>query len=1027
MKRILAFLLIGITGFGFGQNSAGLVFEKTFGGSDHDTGCGLIQTADGDFVLVGRSKSVEIIDEINNPGATDAWIIKLDENAEMIWEKSIGGSGSEFGDQIIETDDFGYLFQGMTWTNDGTMPDNHGGIDGYLVKMDVDGEILWQRCYGGTSTDQFRNISPTNDGNFIAVGIVCSNDGDLTGITGAPINGDCDAWVMKLDPLGNIIWQKSLGGSLGEDGYNIIQTIDGGYLFTGSTKSNDGDVSFNNGSDDVWIVKLDEFGNIIWEKTFGGSANDVGSTSIQNTFGDFVVVATTYSNDGDISMNNGVQDAWLICINSDGDLLWERTYGGSFGDAFASIISSGDQGYLLSGNTYSNDGDVSGNNGTSDAWIVEIDALGNILNQLCVGGSEADNVGGIGSLIQTEDDQFAILGSSKSDDGGVSFNQGGYDYWFFKLNNHNIRGRVYNDLSEDCIQNTNEIGIYHQGVPLIIDPGNILVTSTLNGIWSIDSLPIGTYTVTIDTTTSWRTTCPPMQTFTVTDPNGFTQGPDFGMVNTNPCTDPDVSIFAPSLRRCFSDRIVYVSACNQVTATDPLDSSYVDVELDPLLTVDAASLPYTELGDNIFRFETGDIYPGQCVNFTLSTSVSCDAINGQTLCVEATLYPAEDCIFDSIPSDPITNDGIGGTLDGLPSPCTIPWDTSSLSVKGYCDNDTVYFIITNAGLDMQCYSPLWLTVDGVVTDTDSLQLQSLESVIYSYPGTGQTFILNVSQHPLHPGNSAPNAHVELCGDSTNWSSGIVNQFPHDDADPDVDIYCGEVTAPYDPNDKTGYPLGQTEDYYIQPNQQLQYVIRFQNVGTDTAFTVVVRDTLDIDLNIFTVTPGVSSYPYTFKMYGPRVLEWTFEGIQLPDSTTNAEGSNGFLTFHVDQVPDLEPGTVINNDADIYFDFELPITTNTTVHTIFEGFVDVFDPTVSIENYIEGEKIDIYPNPTTNLINVQSETGLNNRFKIYDQQGREVMNGQLNGKNTEISLGKLSRGTYTIHIDGNYQPAVIIKQ
>ena len=377
--------------------------------------------------------------------------------------------------------------------------------------------------------------------------------------------------------------------------------------------------------------------------------------------------------------------------------------------------------------------------------------------------------------------------------------------------------------------------------------------------------------------------------------------------------------------------------------------------------VDGASLPYTDLGNNTFRFETGDIYPGQCVNFTLSTTVSCDAQNGQTLCMDATLYPAEDCIFDSIPSDPITNDGIGGTLDGLPGPCTLPWDKSSLQVDGWCQGDSVYFSVTNTGDfgdgDMECYSPVWLTVDGVVTDTDSLQIQGGETVIYSYPASGQTFFLNAEQHPLHPGNSHPNAHVELCGDSTNWTPGVVNQFPQDDADPDVDIYCGQVTAPVDPNDKTGYPLGQTEEYYIQPNQQLQYVIRFQNVGTDTAFTVVVRDTLDIDLNIFTVTPGVASHPYTFKMYGPRVLEWTFEDIQLPDSTTNSEGSNGFLTFHVDQVPDLAPGTVINNDADIYFDFELPITTNTTVHKIFEGFVEVcesFDTIFTVEqcnNYL----------------------------------------------------------------------------
>jgi uncharacterized repeat protein (TIGR01451 family) len=584
---------------------------------------------------------------------------------------------------------------------------------------------------------------------------------------------------------------------------------------------------------------------------------------------------------------------------------------------------------------------------------------------------------------------------------------------------------VYNDLNESCTQQSSEFPI--AGVEMTINPGNFVGVTGFTGTAVFPDLPDGNYVVTVDTTNlNWSTDCPITQDFSII--NNTSDGACFGLINDNPCTDPDVSIFAPSLRRCFSDGLVYVLACNQLTATGILDSSYVDVELDPLLTVNSASLPYTDLGNNTFRFETGDIYPGQCVNFTLSTTLSCDAIEGQTLCMDATLYPAEDCIFDTIPSDPVTNNGIGGTLDGLPEPCTLPWDQSSLEVEGWCQGDSVYFSVTNTGDlgggDMECYSPVWLTVDGVVTDTDSLQIQGGETVIYSYPASGQTFILNASQHPLHPGNSAPNAHVELCGDSTNWTPGIINQFPQDDADPDVDIYCGQVTAPFDPNDKTGYPLGQTEEYYIQPNQQLQYVIRFQNVGTDTAFTVVVRDTLDIDLNIFTVTPGVASHPYTFKMYGPRVLEWTFEDIQLPDSTTNSEGSNGFLTFHVDQVPDLAPGTVINNDADIYFDFELPITTNTTVHKIFEGFVEV----LNIEDLtIEGKEIFMYPNPTTNLITIQSESVLNNKFKIYDQQGREVMNGKLTGKNTEVSLGTLSRGTYTIQVDGNYKPAVIIKQ
>jgi uncharacterized repeat protein (TIGR01451 family) len=385
--------------------------------------------------------------------------------------------------------------------------------------------------------------------------------------------------------------------------------------------------------------------------------------------------------------------------------------------------------------------------------------------------------------------------------------------------------------------------------------------------------------------------------------------------------------------------------------------------------------------------------------------------------------------LDNSPSDPIGDNGSGGTLNGFPLPCTLPWDQSSLSVDGWCQGDSIYFSITNTGQpgggDMECYSPMWITVDGVLTYSDSILIPGGETIILTYAANGQTWILNAEQHPMHPGNSHPNAHVEACGDSTNWTPEIVNDFPLDDADPTVDIYCGIVTGSYDPNDKIGYPIGQTDQNYIQPNQQLQYVIRFQNTGTDTAFTIVIRDTLDIDLNIFTVTPGVASHPYEFKMYGPRVLEWTFNNINLPDSSTNQIGSNGFATFHVEQVPNLAPGVEIMNNAGIYFDFNDPIITNTTIHRIFEGFVESVLQVDNLDS--KSENILIYPNPTNYCITISGEQNLNQSFSIYDQMGREVFKGKLNGLNTEVNLSTLSKGIYTLKIEGNYKPAQIVKE
>ena len=591
-------------------------------------------------------------------------------------------------------------------------------------------------------------------------------------------------------------------------------------------------------------------------------------------------------------------------------------------------------------------------------------------------------------------------------------------------------GLVFYDYNENCAKDYLDFGV--ENVLVTIQPGNYVSSTNQGGFWVVDTLPYGNYTITIDTTNLyWDLTCPITQNFTIDANNQF--APNFGLVDFNPCTDPDVSIYAPFLRPCLPNQMIYVSACNQPTATGILNSSYVDVELDPLISITSSSLPYIPQGNNIYRFQTGDIYPDQCVNFNISTNISsptlsCAGLLGLTLCMEANLFPVQSCALDTVPSDPVINDGTGGTLNGFPQPCTLPWDQSSLSVDGWCANDSIYFTITNTGEpgggDMECYSPMWITVDGVVTYTDSILITGGQTITLVYPGDGATWILNAEQHPLHPGNSHPNAHVEACGDTTNWNPDDVNDFPQDDADPVVDIYCGVVTGSYDPNDKTGYPIGQTNQKYIQPNQQLQYVIRFQNTGTDTAFTVVIRDTLDTDLNIFTVTSGVSSHQYDFRMYGPRVLEWTFNNILLPDSTTNSDGSNGFVTFHVDQVPNLAPGTEITNDADIYFDFNDPITTNTTMHRIYEGFVSV----LNLEELTQkGKSLLVYPNPTSNSITIKGKEDMHQNFKIFDQMGREVYKGKLNGITTDVYLTNLSKGIYTLKIDGNYKPAQIVKE
>lgn len=591
---------------------------------------------------------------------------------------------------------------------------------------------------------------------------------------------------------------------------------------------------------------------------------------------------------------------------------------------------------------------------------------------------------------------------------------------------------VFNDLDQNCVVDNGEYGI--EGVMLFLSPGNEIFTTSSGGYSFINGLPDGNYTLTVDTTNlNWAQTCSNSIDFTVSD-GLYSQSLFFGFVSENPCASPDVSIFMPTMRTCTGDQLIYVMACNEVTATGILSDSYIEIQFPQYINPTSASLPYTDLGNGLFQFQTGDILPGECVYFNLNAFVSCSAPIGLTQCLEARLYPVSPCVLDSVPSTPITGNGtttvFGTELNGFPVPCITPWDQSSLSVDGWCQNDSTYFTITNTGDpidgDMECYSPLWITIDGVLTYSDSILIAGGETITLIFPGDGQTWQLNAAQHPLHPGNSNPNAVVEACGgDLTNWTPGGVDDLPADDADPINDIYCGQIMNGFDPNDKTVVPNGITEEHFVQPNQQMQYYIRFQNTGNDLAYNIVIRDTLDEDLNIFTVVPGVASHPYTFRIYGPRVLEWTFENINLPDSTSNEPESHGFVTFHVDQNYMLSAGTQITNSADIYFDFNDPVITNETWNTIYYGFPAVTETPILLTE--DDLKILVYPNPAKETIHFVQEKKAAKTYTVYDLQGKMIESGNLNGTDTEIQIHKLTKGMYLLKLDAFSEPVRFMKE
>jgi hypothetical protein len=263
-----------------------------------------------------------------------------------------------------------------------------------------------QTTLGGTGDDIEQRILPIGDGSFIVIGGTNSTDGNFR----VPAANGGDAFIAKYNHLKQLEWTKTFGGT-GDDFFNDInQTCDGGYIAVGYTSSNDGDVSGNHGNYDVWVVKLSESGNIQWQKCLGGSAFEFGDAGIQTFYGGYTIVSSTFSDDGDVSGNHGQFDAWVVQLSPAGKQLYQRCYGGS-GNEFVNFMVSSDWGsFIFEGPTTSNDGDVSGNHGGTDAWIVKINALGKIIWQKTVGDTTEDNPSP--NIAKTTDGNIVIDGYS---------------------------------------------------------------------------------------------------------------------------------------------------------------------------------------------------------------------------------------------------------------------------------------------------------------------------------------------------------------------------------------------------------------------------------------------------------------------------------------------------------------------------------------------------------------------------------------------------------------------------------------
>ncbi|HRG84849.1 MAG TPA: MopE-related protein [Chitinophagales bacterium] len=403
-------------------------WSKSFGGSNQEDLSAIVQCLDDGYAAIGGTYSNDL-DVIGQHGNQDIWLIKLDELGVLTWSKCYGGTNSDYGYDIIQTKDTGFAIIGNTFSNSGDITENKGLNDVWIIKTDSMGNMQWQKTYGGSSADIGRSIEQTLDGGYIFSGYTASEDFDVTSN-----NGFSDYWVVKIDSVGGIQWQRTYGGSSVDQSRSIISTSENEYIVVGYSKSSDYDVTENKGEWDYWVLKLNNSGDIIWEKSFGGTNfEEAVSVDLLNN-GNIVVGGYTQSSDGDIiDYRGGLYDYWILCLDTAGNSIWRKCFGGSKTDICSSVSISTDNKILLNGYSGSDDLDVSGHHGElvySDFWVVNLDSNGLLQWEKSLGGTLSDQGN---TIINTNDNSLVVAGWAESIDGDLALNYGFWDSWVIKL------------------------------------------------------------------------------------------------------------------------------------------------------------------------------------------------------------------------------------------------------------------------------------------------------------------------------------------------------------------------------------------------------------------------------------------------------------------------------------------------------------------------------------------------------------------------------------------------------------------
>jgi fimbrial isopeptide formation D2 family protein len=818
----------------------------------------------------------------------------------MKWQKKLGGSNVEWSigkSSLVDRDGL-YLIGGSNSSKDGDVTGNHTGTNGqaskdiWVVKLDTQRNIIWSASLGGSSVEEFGSLQLAHDSGYIVTGVSNSNDGNVTGNHG----GGGDAWVVRLGNRGNVIWQKCLGGSAYDLG-KYISPIADGYIFLGESLSTNGDLTGGHGNYDIWVVKLDKSGNIIWQKSLGGSKEEHASVIKQTTDGGYIITGTTSSNDGDV------------------------------------------QGLHETDSLHGSDRDI---------WVVKLDRNGSIEWQKCLGGSNEDHAS---DIELTATGGYIVIGSTKSDDGDITgFHSGdtippiATDAWVVSLSltgalewQKCLGGKKSDELFDlqilpdqtfiavgETYSNDGDVSFLNGVLPdcWLVNFNNI----NGNIIWEKTfGTTVEEHGITLSLTNSgniviggYRTATPwlDMWLFEVGSINTIA-GRVFYDANSDGIQNNGESSF---------DKVTIRSGKNGDTTSAIPRNGYYTMDVDTG-TFSTKAIPYNNY-------------------YTIVPGTKSSTFNGyfNTDSVHFAVQPIPGIRDVNISLVPVTPSRPGFNVQYNLLYKNVGTNTVS---TGYIQ------LIKDRRLNLTGAVPSATTVSGDTIKWDYSNLApNSEAAI--------TLIFSVG--------TVPTANLGDTLKSVAW----INQDGVDVTPIDDTITLKQIVrGSFDPNDKTEANAGIITPAQVSGGEYLNYTIRFQNTGTDTAYNITVRDTLENRLDWNTIQMISASHAYQLSIEDGNKLTWQFNNIKLPYTEPD---SHGYIAYRIKPKPTVPAGDTIKNTAGIYFDYNLPVTTNTEKTIVFMVSAPLPVNLLSFQAALDGS-----------VVNVTWKTSMEENLKQFEVQ------------------------------------------